>query len=217
MEQDGPRLEPVLLQLLCVSFARKVSHPQSHHVKRGKTMPSPPSPPPAGVWGWCDRTCPGHSEPSRPTFPHSVSPLITQEQLTCLPKLNTTRLSNGPSSDRHLGTVGLGHPIIRAPQVSSADSRERICPLGFWLFPLRAGSWLDVALLDLYPLPTPTPPGCSVSHRSPRDPGFPGPSPASLHNCFWPSPVPLALTAGHIHCNSYISSPEPQIPHGPLS
>lgn len=28
---------------------------------------------------------------------------------------------------------------------------------------------------------------------------FPGPS---LHNCFRPSAVPLALTAGHIHCNS---------------
>lgn len=120
-----------------------------------------------------------------------------------------------------LGNVGLDCPVIQAPQVFSvgpvpwgettAASGQQIWPLGFWLFPLRAAfAWRWPCWACTLLLTPPPPPWLRSPHCGPRDQGFPEPSPASLHICSWPSPMPLALAAGHIHCNSYVSSPEPQ-------
>lgn len=83
-----------------------------------------------------------------------------------------------------LGNMGLDHPIIQAPQgisvgpvpwgETTAASGQRIWPLGFWLFPLRAGICLEVALLGLHPLTHPTPTSlAAVSPSWPQRPRFP--------------------------------------------
>lgn len=83
-----------------------------------------------------------------------------------------------------LGNVGLDCPVIQAPRVFSvgpvpwgettAASGQQIWPLGFWLFPLRAGICLEVALLGLHPLTHPTPTSlASVSPLWPQRPRFP--------------------------------------------
>lgn len=74
-------------------------------------MPSPHSPlqgSRGGVTGraLCTVSC---AAPSH----YNLSPLKTQEQLSCLPALSATVVSNCLSSDRHAGTVGLDHPLSK--------------------------------------------------------------------------------------------------------
>lgn len=155
-----------LPQLFCVSFARKVSHPQFPHVKKGHNNAL--SSPPTGLQRQCDLQAhlPLQRQPfANPELIPSVDPVLPPVTDTRGHWLWTTPLLETLESPLQPHTLG---------REATAASGQRKWPLGFWLFPLRR-QLAAGGLARLAPSYSPPHrlPGCSVSPSWPQRRRFP--------------------------------------------